>query len=182
MSVLQARTPPPRQLGAKETLDTLTHWKTTFRTFYKRDSVYNHFIKLTTTWDPSDDDYKQEEEKTGLKRKPADMREDLVDLLNTLAGYLPHSYLTDKIVLGTNNWSEVWNVIYEHYGVQVSSETFLDFESLNKQTDETHRQFYERLLQHVKQHLAPKDATVKPIVAVTADEMSVTLMNMVAEN
>ena len=26
MSVLQVRTPPPRQLGAKETLDTLTHW------------------------------------------------------------------------------------------------------------------------------------------------------------
>ena len=180
MSVLQARTPPPRQLGAKETLDTLTHWKTTFRTFYKRDGAYKHFIKETTIWDPSYGNYKQAAEDTGPKRTAADMKEDLADLLNTLAGYLPHSYLTDKIVSGTKNWTEVWEVIYEHYGVQVSSETFLDFESLNKQTDETHRQFYERLLQHVKQHLAPKDAKVKPIVAVTADEMSVTLMNMVA--
>ena len=71
-------------------------------------------------------------------------------------------------------------MIYEHYGVQVTNGSFLDFESLHKQTDETHRQFYERLLQHVKQHLAPEGAKVKPIVALTADKMSVTLMNMVA--
>merc|ERR1711867_218827 len=86
------------------------------------------------------------------------MEEDLVDLLNTLAGYLPHSYLTDKIVSETTGWKDVWDIIYEHYGVKVTNETFLDFESINKQIDETHRQFYERLLQHVKQHLAPAGA------------------------
>ena len=115
MSVLHARTPPPRQLGAKETLDTLTHWRTTFRTFYKRDDAYRHFIKETSTWDPSDANYNQVDEgAAGLKRKAADMKEDLVDLLSTLAGYLPHSYLTDKIVSGTKCWRDVWNVIYEH--------------------------------------------------------------------
>ena len=65
MSVLHARTPPPRQLGAKETLDTLTHWKTTFRTFYKRDGAYKHFMKEDTIWDPSDDNYSQAAEGTG---------------------------------------------------------------------------------------------------------------------
>ena len=181
ISVVQTRTPPPRQLGMKETLDTLTHWKTNFRTFYKRDDAYKHFMKETTTWDPLDGNYGQAAEGTiGLKRKAEDMKEDLVDLLNMLAGYLPHSYLTDKIVSGTKNWKDVWEVIYEHYGVQVTNGTFMDFESLNKQTDETHRQFYERLLQHVKQHLAPEGAKVKPIVALTADKMSITLMNMVA--
>ena len=138
-------------------------------------------MKEDTTWDPSAGNYGQPAEgDKGLKRKEADMKEDLVDLLSTLAGYLPHSYLTDKIVSNTKNWNDVWEVIYEHYGVKVTNGTFMDFESLNKQTDETHRQFYERLLQHVKQHLAPVGAKVKPIVALTADKMSITLMNMVA--
>merc|ERR1712082_475588 len=105
---------------------------------------------------------------------------DLLDLLNTLAGYLPHSYLTDKIVKDTKGWKDVWDIIYEHYGVKVTNETFLDFESINKQLDETHRQFYERLLQHVRQHLAPAGATAKPLTAQTADQMSIILMNMVA--
>ena len=56
------------------------------------------------------------------------MKEDLVDLLSTLAGYQPHSYLTNKIVLGIKGLKDVWNVIYDHYGLQVSSESLLDFE------------------------------------------------------
>ena len=95
-----ARTPPPRPLGAKETLETLTHWKTTFRTFYKRDDSYKFFIKESAEWDPDSANYNQVAEDADnslLKRTAADMKEDLVDLLNTLAGYLPHSYLTDKL-------------------------------------------------------------------------------------
>ena len=107
ISVVHARTPPPPQLGTKETLDTLIHWKTTFRTFYKRDDAYKHFMRETTTWDPLHITYSQAAEgDLGLKRTADDMKEDLVDLLNTLAGYLPHSYLTDKIVSGTKNWKD----------------------------------------------------------------------------
>ena len=175
-----ARTPPPRPLGSKETLDTLSHWKTTWKTFYKRDESYKYFVRETTTWDPSDINYGQVDEVEGLKRKAADMKEDLLDLLNTLAGYLPHSYLTDKIVSGTKSWAEVWNIIWEHYGVQVTGETLLDFESLNKQTGETHRQFYERLLQHCKQHLAPAGVKAEQISNTVADKMSISLMNMTA--
>ena len=130
-----ARTPPPRPLGAKETLESLTHWKTTFRTFYKRDDTYKHFIKEETNWDPSDDAYYGQVDEVAtstLKRKKAEMKEDLEDLLNTLAGYLPHSYLTDKILKSTKGWKDVWNVIHDHYGVQVTSESLLDFESLQK--------------------------------------------------
>ena len=120
MSSLHARTPPPRPLGASETLETLTHLKTTFKTFYKRNEAYKYFIKETTEWDPdaADGNYNQTAEgEAGLKRTVADMKEDLVDLLSTLAGYLPHSYLTNKIVSGTKGWKDVWNVIYDHYGV-----------------------------------------------------------------
>ena len=183
MSSIHARTPPPRPLGASETLETLTHWKTTFKTFYKRDEAYRHFIKETTVWDPAaaDGNYGQAAEgETGLKRTAADMKEDLVDLLSTLAGYLPHSYLTNKLVSGTKGWKDVWNVIYDHYGVQVSSESLLDFESMHKQPGETHRQFYERLLQHVAQHLAPANVKVEQVRNTVADTLSISLMNMTA--
>ena len=52
MSSLHARTPPPRTLGPSETLETLTHWRTTFKTFYNKDEAYKYFIKKTTEWDP----------------------------------------------------------------------------------------------------------------------------------
>ena len=49
-------------------------------------------------------------------------------LLCHLAGYQPHSYLTNKIVSGIKGLKDVWNMIYDHYGLQVSSESLLDFE------------------------------------------------------
>ena len=47
MSSLHARTPPLRPIGPSETLETLTHWRTTFKSFYNK-----YFIKETTEWDP----------------------------------------------------------------------------------------------------------------------------------
>ena len=74
MSSLHVTTPPPRPLGASETLETLTHWKTIFKTFYKRDETYKHVIKETTVWDPDavDGNYSQAAEgEAGLKRTAA---------------------------------------------------------------------------------------------------------------
>ena len=180
MSVNHAKTPPPRPLGKHETLESLTHWRTTFRTFYKRDDTYRSLIRGTATWDPAAANYGQVAETEGLKRNAADMKEDLDDLLHILAGYLPHAYLTDKILNNTKGWDDVYNIIYEHYGVQVTSESLLDFESLHKEAGETHRQFYERLLQHAKQHLAPAGVKVEQITTTSADKMTISMMNMVA--
>ena len=180
MSVNHAKTPPLRPLGKHETLESLTHWRTTFRTFYKRDDTYRSLIRGTATWDPAAANYGQVAETEGLKRNAADMKEDLDDLLHILAGYLPHAYLTDKILNNTKGWDDVYNIIYEHYGVQVTSESLLDFESLHKEAGETHRQFYERLLQHAKQHLAPAGVKVEQITTTSADKMTISMMNMVA--
>ena len=56
----------------------------------------------------------------------------------------------------------------------------LDFEGLYKFPEETYRQFFERLLQHTKQHLAPADSQVENIKLVANDKMTVSLMNLVA--
>ena len=47
-----SRTPPPCQLQANETLQSLTHWRTTFKTFYKKDNSYRVFFQPKMQWDP----------------------------------------------------------------------------------------------------------------------------------
>ena len=123
--------------------------------------------------------YDLSDEVDGDNRKAEELSEDLQDLLNTLAGYLPHSYLTNKILKSTC-WSSIWRIIRGHYNVQVTSESLLDFESLQKLPEETHRQFFERLLQHTKQHLAPANSKVETFTNTQDDSMSISLMNMVA--
>ena len=175
-----ARNPPPRQLNNKETLETLTHWETTFRTFYKRDDVYKYFFKPGISWDPSEQYYGLQDDNEGSNpRKKDELCEDLKDLLSTFAGYLPHSYLTEKI-LQSCSWAEVWQIVRDHYNVQVSSETMLDFEALQKTSEETYRQYFERLLQHTRQHLAPAEAKVENFKIEAKDKMTISLMNLVA--
>ena len=175
-----ARNPPPRQLTNKETLETLTHWETTFRTFYKRDDVYKYFFKPNISWNPSEIHYGLSDEGEGSNlRKKDELCEDLKDLLNTFAGYLPHSYLTEKI-LQSHSWADIWKTVRDHYNVQVSSETMLDFEALQKIPDETYRQYFERLLQHTRQHLAPAESKVENLKIETKDTMTISLMNLVA--
>ena len=156
--------PPPRQLTQSETLDSLDHWKSIFRNYFRRDSGFKQF--LNSVWDPAAPQYGLEEKDgmTAEERKDA-----LVDFLSNLAGFLPHSYLTSKLVENTKSLKECWNVIDEHYNVQVTSETLLDFELIKKEPGENYRQFFERLLQHAKLHLAPKmqQLTVSKILQMT---------------
>ena len=46
---------------------------------------------------------------TAVERK-----ESLIDFLNQLAGFLPHSYLTSKLEEESTNLEKCWNIIYEH--------------------------------------------------------------------
>ena len=167
--------PPPRQLTQSESLDSLDHWKSIFRNYFRRDSVFKQF--LNTKWDPAAPKYglAEKDGMTAEERKDA-----LVDFLSNLAGFLPHSYLTSKLLENTKSLEDCWNVIAEHYNVQVTSETLLDFESIKKEPAENYRQFFERLLQHAKLHLAPAGATVDNIKNTEDDKMSISIMNFVA--
>ena len=104
--------PPPRQLGKSETLESLKHWRTTFRTYFKKDGSYKPLLNLNRTWDPNAPNYGQTREAEGLERSASEMKEDLIDLLSTLAGFPPNSYLTDKLVSNTKSWNDVWQTIY----------------------------------------------------------------------
>ena len=61
------RTPPPHPLGTGETLESLSHWKTTFHTYFKRDGAYKTFLRETASWDPTAADYGQRAVNGGLE-------------------------------------------------------------------------------------------------------------------
>ena len=169
--------PPPRPLTQQETLDSLNHWKTLFRNYFRRDSIYKPFLAANFTWDPTQINH-------GLADVGDDTaeirKENLEDFLYTLAGFLPHSYLTEKIVKDTKSLQQCWNIIYEHYNVQITQETFLDFETLKKDPAENYRQFYEKLLQHSRLHLAGVGAKSEHLTNTSEDSMTISLMNHVA--
>ena len=168
--------PPPRQLTQNESLDSLDHWKSIFRSYFRRDSIFRQFLDTTAIWYPDRENY-------GLSAAndmtPQERCDALKDFLNTLAGFLPHSYLTSKL-LNTGKLEDCWDIIEEHYNVKVTPETFLDFENIKKNPEENYRQFYERLLQHSKLHLAPENAEVGKLVNTEKDKMTISLMNLVA--
>ena len=79
----QVRNPPPRMLTPSETLQTLNHWKTSFRTYYRRDSFYKGFLLPEATWDSTADSYGQAADQNGgeVIRTAADKAGDLEDFL-----------------------------------------------------------------------------------------------------
>ena len=152
-------------LTSSETLYSLNHWKTSFRTYYRRDSFYKGFLLPAATWDAALPNFGQVDDVQNgtIIRSAQDKGEDLRDFLHTLVGYLPFPYLTEKIVNGTKNLDEVWDVVYEHYGLKLSGESFLDFVSMVQLQGETHRQFYDRLLSHARLHLPKSNVLVDGI-------------------
>ena len=70
-----ARMPQPRQLEDVETVESLQHWWTTFRNYYRRDKYVGDFLTMAAKWDPADEpNYGFTDETTGLKRKKATSR------------------------------------------------------------------------------------------------------------
>ena len=83
MNQLQTvRNPPPRMLTSTESLYSLQHWITSFRTYYRRDSYYKAFLLPQVAWDPSRTNYGQQadtDDAGAVTRTAEDKAEDLKD-------------------------------------------------------------------------------------------------------
>ena len=177
------RGPPPRQLSSTETLFTWNHWKSAFRTYYRRDSYYKKFLLATATWDSAAEHRGLTADEQGgvVARSAEDKAGDLEDFLHIIASYLPFPYLTEKIVNGSKKLDDVWEVITDHYGLRVTSESLLDYMDIKQQSGETYRQFYDRLLSHSRLHLPKENIEHDGINTGAAGErMTLHLMNHVA--
>ena len=143
----------PRKLECQETRISLQQWKMQFRQYIKQDDHYRGFIASDVVWNPLEDNYGFITETTGLQRNPRALKDDCQDFLHTLATFLPHGYLTEKLVSTATSFIKAFEIIEEHYGLLPSQESFLDLDSFTKQPNESYRQFYERIVAHARQHL-----------------------------
>ena len=174
--------PLPRKLETKETMQSLQQWMMQFKQYMKQDDNYRGFLASDVVWNPAHRTYGFEAEAEGLRRTAVQKMDDCKDFLRILCTFLPHGYLTTKLVDTSTSLTSAFGIIEEHYGLLPSQETFIDLESLNKQTGESYRQFYERLMAHVRQHLLATAgvAVDGATVAAGGDKLTVSHMNMVA--
>ena len=106
------------------------------------------FLAPRSKLDPQLPNYGQVQDVSGevVIRTAQDKSEDLKDFLSTLVGYLPFPYLTEKVVNASHNLTEVWDYIYEHYGLKISGDSLFDFVNMQQLSGESYRQYYDRLL------------------------------------
>ena len=183
--ITQSKLPIPRQLLDTETFESLKHWKNCFRNFYRRDSYFAFFLRSNTKWDPTKEDYgfTSSSETDGLKRLPIDLKDDLVAFLNIIAGFLPHSYITERFEQATTCLDDVWNILDEIYNAQITSSSLLDFANIKKTNSESHRQFFERLSNYIRQHLAKANLNIDGLSSgQNGDKMTISLLNLVVVN
>ena len=119
-----AKLPHPRVLNNKETLDSLTHWKRHVRNYYRRDDNYKPFFSRTCTWDPLAQNY-------GFTGEGAEEKaDDLEALLDAIAGYIPGPYVAEEITQQAKSMNDVFAFIWDHYDVNPTPSTFLDFNDI----------------------------------------------------
>ena len=180
--ITQSKVPIPRQLAEKETFESLKHWKTCFRNFYRRDSYFAFFLRSNTKWDPSKEYYgfTDSTEADGLKRTAIDLNDNLIAFLNIISGFLPYSYVKERFEQSTNCLEDVWNILDEIYDAQISSSSLLDFAGIKKTSTESHRQFFERLSNYIRQHLARPNIQVDGMSSgQKGDVMTISIMNLI---
>ena len=171
----------PRRLENKETCQSLQQWKMQFRQYVKQDDHYRTFIASDVGWNPHEVNYGFSAEQTGLKRTASILKDDCQDFLHTLATFLPHGYLSDKIVTTATSFNKAFEIIEEHYGLLPTQESFMELESFTKQSGESYRQFYERILAYVRQHSKSDENVMVEGVSCQAggDKISVSHANLI---
>ena len=140
------KVPYPRQLTKKETLDSLSHWQTSVCNYFRRLPEYSNFFKRSSKWVQSSNYGFTGEDKL-------EQVDNLEALLDTLATFLPGPYLTHQITKTTTCMQDVWDIIWDHYGVKPSSSSFLDYDSIKLEKDERYIDLYDRLVYHTINHL-----------------------------
>ena len=120
----QPRALQPRRLDQIESLQSMNHWRSVFRNFYRRCPYYGLFLLPSTTWDSSPSRGFQEDEATGLKRDVATLAADLEGFLDCVGSYCPFDYVGEKLKNETTCIQSVWDTLYEIYDLEISTSNF----------------------------------------------------------
>ena len=178
------KVPPPRPLLNSETTHTLAQWRINFRQYCKRDEAFKHFLKSSTTWDAAQENYGFTVSVGG--KDPSTLADELEDFLHMLASFLPHGYITEKIVSKSTSFESAFFIIEENFGLVPSQESLCDFPELSREPNEPYRQFFDRMVAFISKHLMPATTSLAKVenvlVPTGGDSLTVSMMNMIALN
>ena len=97
MAEAHIKIPYPRQLTKNETLDSLSHWQSGVRNYFRRSPQFQEFFRRNSKWDCTLDNY-------GLTGDNVlDRADNLESLLDTLSSFLPGPFITHKITKSTTS-------------------------------------------------------------------------------
>ena len=138
-SSTQPRALAPRRLEQQETLQSLNHWQSVFRNYYRRCPYYGSFRLPSTTWDSSSTRGFVAAETTGLKR-------DLQGFLNCIGSYCPFDYVGEKLNNESTNIKSVFDILYEIYDLKITTTNFLDYALMSRESEESYRSYFNRFV------------------------------------
>ena len=173
---MTAKVPYPRQLTSTETLDSLTHWRSHVRNYFRRDDSMKEFFSRTSKWNNSRPNY-------GFTGDEADIKADsLESLLDTISGFLPGPYLTAQITKQTKCIDDVFKLIWKHYDVDPTPSTFLDFDLICLEKEERYIDLYYRMIYHAEQHLVPQGTNIEGEIVAESESITHSHKNLIALN
>ena len=177
--------PVPRQLSERESHQDITAWEVSVKNFYRKDETYYPFVNAKLKWSAASDHYGMIDEHgdSKLKRDKEEMGEDLLSFLQIMAGYVPGDHLWVKIEQDSVNFKSVIQIIREFYDSEINTESSLDLMKMQKKAQEPHRQFFEHLASHGREHMVPANKTVGSIKSPDdkPESMTLTLLNVIAQ-
>ena len=160
-SITQPRALMPSKLEQQETLQTLNQWQSVFKNYYRRCSFYGDFLQPGIRWTSGHNRRFEANELTGLKRTHQILAADLDSLLECLGGFLPFDYVSEKFKSETRDIKSAFAIIYEIYDAEIDTTHYLDYASMLRLPQETYRNFFNRLVGIVRQHLPDKSYTAE---------------------
>ena len=179
-SVNFLKPPAPRKLTDRETLSDLNQWWMTFRGYYRRCQYVGGFFDPEARFHPEAANHGFVAEAGGLKRSAAAKKDDLAGFYSLIGSYMPFDYVSQKLMNEATNIDKVKEIVFEIYDVELNAASFLDFAQMSKGPTETYRNYWNRLVGFMEQHL-PKGAVTAEGVRCEADgeKLSISLLDSI---
>ena len=178
------KSPYPRQLTKKEDLDSLSHWQTTVRNYFRRSPLYSEFFKRSSVWNPQLTNYGFTNQPQSTDPNDAETRADNLEaLLDTIAGFLPGPYITHQITKLSTSMNSVWDIIWDHYGAKPTQASFLDFADLAHVPGDRYIDLYDKMVYHNLNHLCQEGTKLDHSKKLEAnDPLTTSHKNLIALN
>ena len=106
--VQTCKLPAPRELGLKESRESLTTWLAAAQNFFSRDDNFTHFVLPASNWDRGEPNYgfAAEAETTKLRRTAPQMEAAFHRFTAALSGFFPFSFLARRFT-GSISWESI---------------------------------------------------------------------------